>query len=434
MKINKQIQAEISVNGQDIANYIGQLWNKNEQIQIVLKFIKRIDFMCLKKAVRLSIDAEPILGCGFVIENGTPIWRRHKDLDFVSWCTLIESENLEEMLHTVLSKPFNSKDYQLEVYLLRSTEKDMLCIKINHSCSDGGGAKYYLHLLNDIYSKIIKDANFYPEINDNGNRSGNQIFEKLNIINPITLINPEISKLKPTWAFPYQKGEVEGFNYSIMQLSVHETNQLILYTKENAVTMNDLILTAYYRALFSMVGPVLGQAMEICVTMDLRKYLLDGKAGAICNLSGVLNHRISREAESSETTLARVVYAMKQIKKDNPGLHSAASLEMLSCMDFETAAASIKGAWEESVHSGKSTINLSNFGMIASETLYFGEIEAEDAFMVTPVFKAPSFMLGTSTYKNKLSFTVGFCEPEVREEDVKLFLSNLKKELDEFVI
>jgi NRPS condensation-like uncharacterized protein len=120
---------------------------------------------------------------------------------------------------------------------------------------------------------------------------------------------------------------------------------------------------------------------------------------------------------------------MNEIKKDKPGLHSAAIVEMLPGMGFETAAASIGSAWEESVRLEKSTINLSNFGVISSEPLYFGEVPVEEAYLVTPVFKAPSFMLGASTYQGKLTFTAGYCEPEVRIEDVKQFFLEFKKEL-----
>jgi NRPS condensation-like uncharacterized protein len=119
--------------------------------------------------------------------------------------------------------------------------------------------------------------------------------------------------------------------------------------------------------------------MEICVTMDLRRYLKSGKAEAICNLSGVLNHRIVRKEETKKDTLSRVTGEMNEIKKDKPGLHSAAIVE--------------------------------------------------EAYLVTPVFKAPSFMLGASTYQGKLTFTAGYCEPEVRKEDVKQFFLEFKKEL-----
>ena len=424
-----QIQLEMPVNGQDTANYIGHLWNKNGQIQIVLSFAEKLDFECLKRAVRLTIDAEPVLGCEFVIIDNKPIWRRCKDLDQIAWCKLIETEKPDDTLHIILCKPFEEEKYQLEVYLLRSAKNEILCIKINHSCSDGGGAKDYLHLLKETYTQLTKDANFYPKINHNLDRSTRQIFKNLGIINPASLINLHLAALKPTWAFPYRKSDVRNFNYLILPLTRSETNQLFLYAKEKKVTLNDLILSAYYRALFTIIDPAFDQPMEICVTMDLRSYLEEGRAAAICNLSGVLNHRIFRVKENSEATLSRVADGMKVLKKDNPGLHSAALMEMLSGMDFKTATASIKNAWDESVHSGKSTINLSNFGIISSELLQFGEIAAEDAYMVTPVFKAPSFMLGASTYQSKLTFTVGFCEPEVREEDVRQLLSDLKKEL-----
>lgn len=431
--LNHHIQLEMPVNGQDIANYIGHLWNRNGQIQIVLSFADRLDFERLKRAVRLTIDAEPILGCEFVICDNKPIWKRHNDLDQIPWCKLIEAEKTDEILHSILCKPFEMEKLQLEVYLLRSVKNDLLCIKINHSCSDGGGAKDYLHLLNETYTQLTKDANFYPEINRNLNRDAGQIFKNLGIMNPAALINPHLAELKPTWAFPYRKSDVENFNYLILHLTDSETNQLVLYAKEKKVTLNDLILSAYYRALFTIIDPAFDQPMEICVTMDLRSYLEEGRSAAICNLSGILNHRMIRKKESSEATLSRVADRMKELKKDKPGLHSAALIEMLSGMDFKTATASISNAWAESIHSEKSTINLSNFGIVSSELLYFGEIAAEEVYMVTPVFKAPSFMLGASTYQSKLTFTVGFCEPEVRKEEVKQLLSDFKKELHKFV-
>lgn len=211
-----------------------------------------------------------------------------------------------------------------------------------------------------------------------------------------------------------------------------ETSQLVSYGKEKKVTLNDVILSAYYRALFEMIDPAFDQSMEICVTMDLRSYL-EGERISICNLSGVLNHRILRKKENSEATLSRVADEMRALKKDKPGLHSAVSIEMLSGMDFKTANESIKNAWQDSVRSGKSTINLSNFGIVSSQAIYFGKNVAKEAYIVTPVFKAPSFMLGASTYQNKLTFTVGFCEPEICKEDVNQLLSNVRKELLKFV-
>lgn len=422
------IPTEMPVNGQDIANYLGQLWNKNEQIQIVLKFDSLIDFAILEKAVRLSLDVEPILGCEFVINQMKPVWRRHRELDQRKWCTLLETEDIEETLQNILCKPFISLNYQLEVYILRSKCKDTLCIKLNHFCSDGGGAKRYIYLLKQLYLQVLEKSDVWPQIDYYDNRT-NEIFRNLNVENPALCIDPKIVTLQPTWAFPHENKKIDQFNYSILHLSKDETDQLSLASANNKVTWNDIILTAYYRALFSIIQPDFNQLMEICVTMDLRKYLINPEQKAICNLSGVLNHRIIRKQESGEVTLSRVADAMREIKENNPGLHSAASIEMLSKMDFEIVADGIQNAWEESVRAGKSTVNLSNFGIISAETLCFGETAVLDAFIVTPVFRAPSFMLGASTYKNKITFTVGFCEPEVKKRDVESFLLCFKQEL-----
>lgn len=82
--------------------------------------------------------------------------------------------------------------------------------------------------------------------------------------------------------------------------------------------------------------------------MDLRSYL-EGSRSAISNLSGVLNQRIIREKENREATLSRVTDEMRELKKDKPGLHSAALIEMLSGLDFKTATVSIRNVWEESI-------------------------------------------------------------------------------------
>jgi NRPS condensation-like uncharacterized protein len=187
--------------------------------------------------------------------------------------------------------------------------------------------------------------------------------------------------------------------------------------------------------MFIMIQPDEAEPMEICVTVDLRRYLPEKKADAICNLSGVVNHRIAKKVgEKNISTLKRVWLVMKEIKNNKPGLHSAASMEMMAGMEYEKAAAFIKNAWEDSVKSGKSTINLSNMGIIADYPLKFGSTIAKDAYLVTPAFKSPSFMLGVSSYNDVLTFTAGYCEPEIVKDDVETFFSNLQKELLSFIV
>ena len=54
-------------------------------------------------------------------------------------------------------------DPNVKVKLIRSTQDDTLCIKMNHATCDGAGAKEYVILLSEIYSAIDKEnGTFIP--------------------------------------------------------------------------------------------------------------------------------------------------------------------------------------------------------------------------------------------------------------------------------
>ncbi|HEX3078218.1 MAG TPA: hypothetical protein VHQ24_15265 [Lachnospiraceae bacterium] len=428
--IQDEIPDEMPVNSQDLANYIGHLWNANEQIQIILEVDASLDIDRIKRAVRLTIDAEPILGCKLIESEERPYWKRHTNIDDIKWCIYEEVNDKDVAIKRWLSQPFDTYDHQLKVIIIRSKGTDTLCVKLNHACCDGGGAKDYLHLLVDTYNHLWEDISYIPYINTSGKRDSSKLFDELGVSDPKVFLNPELTTLRPTWAFPFKESKVDAFNFSICRLECEQTKSLYTFTKENNVTMNDLILTAFYRTMFKLVNPEEKVPMEICVTVDLRRYLSEKKAEAICNLSGVVNHRIDRiEDESSISTLKRVSLAMHDIKSNNPGLHSATSMEMMAGFDYNQAVAFMKNAWEACVTNGKSTINLSNMGVVADYPLRLGKNLVTDAYLVTPVFKAPSFMLGASTYNDVLTFTVGYCEPEVKKEAVDRFLDILCSEL-----
>ena len=66
----------------DYGNYVARYGMGNFQIQAVLRLDGRLDYNKLARAVRLSVDIEPVLGCRF-IEHAPPYWKR-------VWRTLIK--------------------------------------------------------------------------------------------------------------------------------------------------------------------------------------------------------------------------------------------------------------------------------------------------------------------------------------------------------
>ncbi|MBL3199420.1 condensation protein, partial [Klebsiella pneumoniae] len=75
----------------------------------------------------------------------------------------------------------------------------------------------------------------------------------------------------------------------------------------------------------------------IGLTIDLRRYLPNNTTGAICNLSGMEMPVIKMEDdETFKQTLVRVKQSMDKIKSQNPGLSSAAGMELLAEMKLST--------------------------------------------------------------------------------------------------
>jgi NRPS condensation-like uncharacterized protein len=169
---------------------------------------------------------------------------------------------------------------------------------------------------------------------------------------------------------------------------------------------------------------------SVDVTVDLRRYLNPAWLPVVCNLSGM--ERVSVQVglqENFEETLLCIHQKMEKIKADHPGLHSAAAMEFLAQMPFPKAKAFLCQASSQAKQAGRSTVILSNLGLVSKETLCLGDTPAWQMYSVTPAMHGPAFMLGVSSYDGMMTLTVGYFEGEHTELQMKDLLSLLKEEL-----
>lgn len=429
----KSIPDVLPANVSDWINYAARYGSSNCQIHAVLEFQGRLDAARLAQAIRLSVDIEPILGCRFIEAPHHPYWLRLVDLDAIHWCSLEETRDKETALRRFLGKPFDLEhDPQVLVKLIRSGENDSMCIKLNHACCDGGGLKEYLELLAGIYTRLGDDKGFEAKPNVLGKRDLSRLFKELGMVDPRTAWDPKLAEQKPTWAFPWQPGQPVGPQFSVRRLFSQHVHALSTYAQKRRATVNDLILTAFIRALFQMVKPLPGEPMEVLLTVDLRRYLPGGRAEAICNLSGLTSVGITRiPSESFEATLSRVVpLKLKGIKRNRPGVFGAIGFELLEGLSFRETLQILQGSRQQAIESGKCSPTLSNLGIISRSPLQFGEIVVRDAYGFSPAFHAPAFMLVAGTYNQVLTFTVSYYEPTTRREDVEQLLSLISSDLN----
>ncbi|HEX2944871.1 MAG TPA: condensation domain-containing protein [Clostridia bacterium] len=428
----------LPANGHDIYNYVARYGSGNFHCQAIVKLDGKLDFEKLTKAVRLSFDAEPVLGSRFV-EGNPPYWKRMENIDKVKFCTFEEADDIDAAVQRFMESPLDmDKDAKIKVRLIRSEPYDTVAIKANHACCDGTGIKEYVQLLSDIYSKILSEDRFIPIPSKRGRSDQDRLFKSLGIADPDALWIPGSDVTIPTWAFPWIQGTSNVTRIVTCRLLPDQMDMIASFAKSRKVTINDLIITAYCRAMLGMGQPVYGVPMGINVTVDLRRYLPDKKTEAIRNLSGSSNIWLSMvENEAFGDTLSRVAFMTDEMKKGYPGLQSAIGLERLEKIRFKETL----GYYQATSKVGKNLPDcpafygnrcvpaLSNLGIISKEIIKFGTVSAVDYYIIPPVVSAPGILLVAGTYNGVMTMGAGFFENTVPYDDMKKLINNIKDEL-----
>lgn len=429
----------LPANGHDIYNYVARYGSGNFHCQAILKFDGELDFEKLTKAVRLTLDAEPVLGCRFV-EGNPPYWKRMENIDKIDFCSFEETDDLDAAIQTFLESPLDmDKDTKVKVRLIRSKSHDVLGIKANHACCDGAGLKEYTQLLSDIYTKIsLCEDEFIPVPSERGRDDQDILLKSLGVTDPDALWIPGSDITIPTWSFPWMQGTSNITRIVTCRLSPDQLDSISSYAKSRKVTINDLIITAYCRAMLEMGQPVYGVPMGINITVDLRRYLPDKRTKAIRNMSGSSNIWLSMvENEAFGDTLARVAFMTNEMKKGYPGMQSAIGLERLEKISFKDTLA----YYQATSMVGKSMPDcppffgnrcvpaLSNLGILSQQLIKFGDLTAFDYYIIPPVISAPGLLLVAGTYNGIMTLGAGIFENTVPIEEVERLLNNIKNEL-----
>ncbi|PGE16577.1 condensation protein [Bacillus toyonensis] len=425
-------QGKYSVTPQDRMNYLLGLYSADLQINAVLYFPVGLSKEILEQSVRITLQLQPVLNSRFV-ENDIPYWEEHSSGTNSSICFFAEGndQELEIMAIDFIKEPGDRiQGPMVQTILLRGTTTDMLVVKLSHLCSDGAGVKEYINLLGAIYTHLSLGGSKDQIIKEFGEgnesfRDQSHVFKYAGISDVKSAYRPNQEQQASLWSFPSQPNKNKSPKMSVGRLSREQTLCLTKWTKAQQATLNDVIMTAYFRALshFTVYAEPRTAEKMIGLTIDLRRYLPNYTTGAICNLSGMEMPVIKMEdGESFNQTLVRVKQSMDKIKGQNPGLSSAAGMEILAGMKLSTVKEMYNQQYEQAVQMGMALPLMTNFGVIADEPIQFGEIQAEDGYMTSPIMYAPFFSMGASTYNGRLTFTIGYHAPETSKEKVDKFL------------
>lgn len=431
----------IPADGQDIYNYVARYRLANSQTQVVMKLDGRLDFDKLSKAVRLSFDVEPVFGSRF-IKSIHPYWERIKDIDCVEFCTFEETDNPDAAVQEFLDIPLDlDKGPMAKVKLIRSGTIDILCVKVSHVCCDGTGAKEYFLLLADIYSQLDKEGIEYIPIQRIPSKNDRiRLYESLDIDASQANLNSKPKIMHQLWKFPWKNNRMGAIRFVTCKLPNDQLDKMKNYSKARGATINDLILTAVYRAMFEISKPPYGVPMDIPITLDMRRYLPDQKTEAIRNFAaGHITTIARKKNESFPDTLSRVMTKTKILKTGHPKKEDAVWGESVENTNFYQYINYFKflsqiadmASYNPFYVIDRGSVVFANLGFVSKSPIKFGEHTVTDAYILPPVVRAPCVLLLATTYNGIITLAVGYYEPSVHRSVMENLLDKIKDELIE---
>ena len=381
-------------------------------IQMELEFNSHLDIDRLSKALDLTLDAEPVLGCRFVTRWWRPYWER---LDAGSRDVLAIAEDTREyegFKHSPID-PYTGP--QIKACLLRTTDRDLLLIKVAHEVSDASGVKQIAKMISSTYSALAHDPEYRPEPNIYGDRSIWQVLRHVpwhaypNIlydyyaVYTIPCLFPFVSIHLPVVAD-------DDRTLEYISRTVHEDllKNIIEYGRQRNGTLNDVLVAAFFHAIAATSDWDHKSQLRLRITIDLRRFKPDGDGGGVCNLGGMELVDLGNDLNDNfDYTLKRISSFMRQRKARWMGIHDYIGFAPLTTLFPHRVMKNILVRIIRSgMEIGNDALVVANMGAIEQKDVTFDIIPIKARFLPT-VDYPPHIVFAFTTYNGSLNISAG---------------------------
>jgi NRPS condensation-like uncharacterized protein len=400
-------------------------------LQMELIFKHELDIQRLTDALKLMLDAQPILGCRLVTERNKIYWERLNK----PWPDIFFFTRDQEVFDTFRDQPLDSRQGpQINACLLRSAEGDRLLLKVSHLVCDSAGLNDIAAQLSQVYAQLADNSSYRPQPNIRGIRHCGQIMRHLPWhIYPALIIDFLRTTLsnqipKKSHALQVTEGPRTPFTFISRHLLPAQIAHLAAYGRKHHATINDLMIAAFFRALATMEPWDGHAALRIQTTVDLRRwYIPSGKAEGICNLSTYEYINLGTELGADfAATLSRVSSITRRKKSSRIGLSELCTVPVAGLIPYNLLVKACNRLLHQRISSQNYPSGLTNLGLIQPGTVYFDSHPVEGCIL-PPVVYPPVLYIGFSGYGTTLTLSAGV--PLAAKECIEQFFDQMLKEL-----
>jgi len=401
-------------------------------IQLELKFSEQIDIERLRKAVNLSLDAEPILGYRLVSHWRSPYFKRiSSDVTNNAFYTVESLEEFNTFRSTLVD---TYQGPQLKVCHYRSSNEDRMIIKVAHNITDVAGLNNIARIISYIYSRLEDNPAYELAPNLNTSRGLRIVTRHLKwyaypriYLNYFQGLLAQMPR-QGTHTLHLEEGPLKPLEFLCELIPKERVAYLKEYGYSNNATLNDLIVAAIFRALIADEEWNRQSHLRLITSVDLRRWYLSSEEGkAIANLSGMevisLKNNIG---DDFRTTLKRVVMFVEKRKSSYIGLSDLIGSLPIMIMPDRLGQKMYKKVVQRAIDRGNIAPGLTNMGEIEVDAVTL-DYPPDSARLIAPPYYPPYFLIGLSGYKGTLSLS-SIVRP-AHKDRVTRFLENVLSQL-----
>ncbi len=404
-----------------------ELWDKmhylfrdfnDRMVHVELDYDFKIDIEALKTVLICFFEKAPVLHSSFTDNKIHPYWTvKDYKIDDVLTVKEVEEENLEFEINRFLVQYIPPEaDIQMKVAVFNHGGKSTLCMIENHMCMDGGDFKYFLKSLCKGYSDFVESGKSPVELRT-GTRSYDSVYEDFSETEKRVAKNlyKNINS-KDEHGFPFTPDSIHDKSFiARKKIPASKFDEIRKVGKKHGATINDMILTAYFCALYDIAGFDKNDSCSISCAIDLRRHLQDDKSQGVTNHTAWMQCKIPANDGDIFETLRFVIESSNQFKKDKfMGLHG------LPLLNFGYKILP-HAASEEIIKIGYANplLAMSNIGVLEVDKLALGGHEPVDGFMSGAVKYKPYALLSVTSVRKEL--TLSMCCRGNKEDEEKVY-------------
>ncbi len=377
----------------DQTQYLAHEINDNT-IRFILKYPCAINGELLSRAVRLLVSRVDLLHSSFKAGILGTKWviNQTYETDTLTSISEISGDVLETAKQAALHSITYSGTTQIRCYLFRNGSESALAFLVGHMCADGRDAAYLLNKLIELYNALSAGETGENVILKSGSRSVQQCYSddpQMLSFDVDKIMSKKSNEIKSAYRFCTEDPGIPRMaECTISKESIVKCQKLV---KDS--TVNDVVLTAYYRAYIRQMHLSDNTPVGIASMMDLRKYIPEKNSAGIANLSGPISTNLpSGIGIDFAHTLSEVTQQTLALKKDKKaGLDSVLAIQKI----YRTVPFPLIIYFGEKIYSNMS-IGMTNLGNIKSENIKIENFSADKLIFAGPLKKKPALQLSVS--------------------------------------